>query len=110
MNVVSIEEAIEAQRKVITYDTFDFTVELLLNKFSPVNPIIDENKDVFIPDYQRNFVWKDEQKARFIESVILGLPIPIMFFARTKDNNMEIIDGSQRIRTLYDLYYHDIVI
>lgn len=108
MNVVSIEEAIEAQRKVITYDTFDFTVELLLNKFSPVNPIIDENKDVFIPDYQRNFVWKDEQKARFIESVILGLPIPIMFFARTKDNNMEIIDGSQRIRTLYDFYNNKI--
>lgn len=108
MSNLNIEEAIEAQRKVITYDTFDFTVELLLNKFSPVNPIVDEDKDVFIPDYQRNFVWKDEQKARFIESVILGLPIPIMFFAKTKDNNMEIIDGSQRIRTLYDFYNNKI--
>ena len=68
----------------------------------------DEDKDIFIPDYQRNFVWKDEQKSRFIESVMLGLPIPIMFFSKNKDGNFEIIDGSQRIRTLNKFFNNEI--
>lgn len=99
-----LNQQIEQQREIIRYDTFDFTVEILINKFSEITPIEDEEKDIFIPEYQRNYVWRQKQKSRFIESVVLGLPIPIMFFAKNKDGNMEIIDGSQRMRTLYEFY------
>ena len=76
----------------ISYDTKDYTVELLVQKFN--------NGDFFIPAYQRKFIWTEKNKSLFIESVILGLPIPFMFFADTEDGRLEIIDGAQRIQTL----------
>jgi hypothetical protein len=78
----------------IEYDTKDFTVEHIVNKFN--------EKEFFIPSYQRKYVWKDKQKTYFIESVLLGLPIPFMFFGDCEDEGgrYEIIDGAQRIQTL----------
>lgn len=81
----------ELQRQ-ITYDTKDFTVELVVQKF--------QRQEFFIPDYQRGFVWKEKNKSSFIESVLLGLPIPFMFFADCDDGKLEIIDGAQRVQTL----------
>lgn len=82
----------EIQRRV-DYDTKDFTVELIVSKF--------KRGEFFVPEYQRDFIWSDENKASFIESVLLGLPIPFMFLGDCeKDGNMEIIDGVQRINTL----------
>ena len=81
----------ELQRQV-EYDTKDYTLELLLDKF--------EKGDFYIPDYQRQFVWKPNNRSLFIESVLLGLPIPFMFFAGCDDGRLEIIDGAQRMQTL----------
>ncbi|HCL3294257.1 TPA: DUF262 domain-containing protein [Pseudomonas aeruginosa] len=53
-----------------------------------------------MPEYQRNLAWNDEQKSQFIESLIVGLPIPFMFFYQTEDGRMEIVDGSQRMRAM----------
>lgn len=74
------------------YDTKDYTLELLLDKF--------EKEEFYIPDYQRQFVWKSSNRSLFIESVLLGLPIPFMFFAGCSDGRLEIIDGAQRMQTL----------
>lgn len=54
----------------------------------------------FVPEYQRNLAWNDEQKSQFIESLIVGLPIPFLFFYQDKDGRMEIVDGSQRMRSM----------
>ena len=56
---------------------------------------------LFIPEYQRDFTWDKYRQSRFIESVILGLPIPLVFVAENKYSAWEIVDGSQRIRTLH---------
>ena len=56
--------------------------------------------ECFIPNYQRNYVWKEKNKSLFIESVLLGLPIPFMFFGKCENGKIEIIDGAQRIQTL----------
>lgn len=54
-----------------------------------------------MPHYQRNFVWKPTEKSRFIESVFLGVPImPFLVSVSGEEAELEIIDGSQRIRTL----------
>jgi hypothetical protein len=79
-------------QKQIDYDTKDYPVELIVTKF--------DKNEFFIPGYQRDFVWKDKNKASFIESVLLGLPIPFMFFGDCEDGKMEIIDGAQRVQTL----------
>ena len=72
-----IEEQILEKQRAIDYDTKEFTVELLVNKF--------ESGEFFIPSYQRAFVWLRERQSKFIESVLLGLPIPFMFMADTPD-------------------------
>ncbi len=60
-----------------------------------------EKKHFFIQNFQRSLVWSYTQRARFIESVMLGFPIPFMFIASTQNQErFEIIDGSQRIQTL----------
>ena len=86
------ERQLLALQRQVDYDTKDYTLELLLDKF--------EKGDFFIPTYQRQFVWKQKNRSLFIESVLLGLPIPFMFFAGCEDGRLEIIDGAQRIQTL----------
>lgn len=86
------EFQIKEMQKQIDYDTKDYTIEFLVHKFN--------KGDFFIPAYQRQFVWRDENKSLFIESVLLGLPIPFMFFGDCEDGKMEVIDGAQRLQTL----------
>jgi len=54
------------------------------------------------PELQRHYVWDKPEASRFIDSVLLGLPIPSIFLAKTIDERMLIIDGYQRIMTVYD--------
>jgi hypothetical protein len=97
-----IENQLLEKQRTIDYDTKDFTVELLVQKLG--------NGDFFIPAYQREFVWNEKRKTKFIESVLLGLPIPFMFSADTKDGTLEIIDGAQRLRTLRDFIEDRVVL
>lgn len=49
------------------------------------------------PDYQRSFRWSSKQKTSFIESILLGIPIPPIYVVEDKDGLWELIDGFQRI-------------
>ena len=93
------EALIKEGRKNVHYDTKEFTLELLHSKFN--RNIEDSNiKEISIPFYQRNFVWNEKEQSRFIESILLGLPISTMVFAEVENGTLEIIDGSQRMRTI----------
>ena len=83
---------LEDLRATVRYDTRDYPVELIVEKFN--------KGDFEIPDYQRKFIWDDKDKSYFIESVLLGLPIPFMFWVELDEGKMEIVDGVQRINTL----------
>ncbi len=54
----------------------------------------------FVPEYQRNLAWGTHQQSQFIESLLVGLPIPFLFFYQMNDGRMEIVDGSQRMRAM----------
>jgi Protein of unknown function DUF262 len=54
------------------------------------------------PELQRNYVWDKSEASRFIDSILLGLPVPSIFLAKTKDEKLLIIDGYQRIMTVRD--------
>ena len=83
---------LEELRATVRYDTRDYPVELIVEKF---------NRGEFeVPDYQRQFIWDDKDKSYFVESVLLGLPIPFMFWVELNEGKMEIVDGVQRINTL----------
>ena len=62
----------------------------------------------YIPPYQREFIWQDHHRNNFIESVILGFPIPMMFIAEVDDGRLEIVDGAQRIQTLEQFLNNDL--
>ncbi len=54
------------------------------------------------PDFQRNYVWKSKQKSELIESVIMGIPLPLIYLAETMEGNLVIVDGRQRLTTFFD--------
>ena len=57
-----------------------------------------QSKELIIsPDYQRLFRWEEEKQSRFIESLILEMPVPPIFVIETDDGVYELIDGLQRI-------------
>lgn len=103
-----IEEQIREKQQIIDYDVKEYPVEIIVKKYLD-NASTDEN-EIFIPAYQRAFVWEEVRQAKFIESVLLGLPIPYIFTAENEDGRLEVIDGSQRIRTLTNFLNDNLVL
>jgi len=90
--VAAAEAQIVEQSKRIEFFTTEYSVELLSTKM--------QDGSFEIPSYQREDTWEDERKSRFIESLLMGLPIPFLFFWERPDGKLEIVDGSQRLRTI----------
>jgi hypothetical protein len=93
VEVAAAEEQIVEQSKRIEFYLTEYSVELLANKM--------RDGDFVVPAYQRAFTWEDERKTRFIESLLMGLPIPFLFFWESPNTGkLEVVDGSQRLRTI----------
>jgi hypothetical protein len=60
-----------------------------------------ESGRVKIPAFQRNFVWDIKRSSKLIESIIIGLPIPQIFLFESSKNNFLVIDGQQRLMSIY---------
>lgn len=65
-----------------------------------INTLI-ESGAISIPRFQRNFVWDRKRASKFIESLILGLPIPQVFLYHEEKNKFTVIDGQQRLMSIY---------
>ena len=75
----------------------DFTVDGLVKRF--------DRGDIYTPSFQRNFVWTWPQASKFVESILLGLPIPSVFLYREEETQkLLIVDGLQRLTTLASFY------
>ena len=71
----------------------DPEVEVLVNRLN--------RGDIYIPPFQRDYVWNQPEASRFIESLLLGLPVPGIFLAVDPASGKQIvIDGQQRLKTL----------
>lgn len=57
---------------------------------------------VLAPEFQREYVWKQKQKSELIESILMGIPIPIIYLFQTKDALIQVVDGRQRIGAVID--------
>lgn len=95
-----VEEEILEHQRIVDYDTKEYPVEVIIEKYLTGKD--DDENEIFVPDYQREFVWPNDRRSKFIESVLIGLPIPYIFVADVGkgEGRLEIVDGSQRIRTL----------
>lgn len=72
------------------------------NDFNVVtlNSYIDNNA-IKIPSFQRNYVWDIHRASRWIESLLLGLPVPQLFFYEAARNSFLVVDGQQRLMSIY---------
>ncbi len=71
-----------------------------------VDMIEDEDIDI-APDFQRLYVWKDWQRWSLIESILLGIPLPTFYFNENDDGKMQVVDGVQRLTTIYNFVRGD---
>lgn len=92
---IQIEEEIAEARNEIRTDKLDMSFGELANLY--------ENKELVIrPEYQRLFRWSATQKARFVESILLGFPTPAIFVAEDDKGIWELVDGLQRVSTVLE--------
>lgn len=102
-NIAIIANQIRDKKQEVQYSTREYVTEYLIEKFNI--------EEFYIPlEYQRNFVWSEADCSYFIESVLIGLPIPYMFFADTEDGRTEIVDGAQRINALASFLNNDLTL
>lgn len=98
----SVDTQIEKLQKITDYEIREWPIEVLVDKFT--NGRETDESEIFIPDYQREMVWSAKQQSRFIESILIKLPVPFIFAADInkgpRKGSLEVIDGSQRLRTL----------
>lgn len=85
----------------ITSYGIDYDVEGLVKRMN--------NDDILIPAIQREFVWSHAISSRFVESLLLGLPVPGIFLYRMEDDRYQVIDGQQRVKTLQYFYAGEFV-
>ena len=69
--------------------------------FREIISMYDEG-DLIKPELQRKYVWTKVEASRFIDSILLGLPVPSVFFAKEANETQLIVDGYQRIMTVHD--------
>jgi hypothetical protein len=88
------DEIENAQRSVKT-DAYQLSIGEVISMYKDGEFIIN-------PDFQRLFRWEIGQKAKLIESLLLGIPLPSIFVFEKEDSTWELIDGLQRISTLLE--------
>ncbi|MDN7694608.1 DUF262 domain-containing protein [Burkholderia cenocepacia] len=79
------------QRKLHT-ETYDFTVDTIVEKLA--------DNSIFIPHFQRRYVWTEPQASRLIESLIIQCPIPVIYLNQENDESLSVIDGNQRLTSI----------
>ena len=92
---MTLESEIENARKEIVSDGYDMSVGEVINLYKDSELKIN-------PEFQRLFRWDTTRKTRFIESILLGIPIPPIFVFQNKDGGWELIDGLQRLSTILE--------
>ena len=93
---VSLEEDnVEYPDMQIKIERDQYSIFELKRKF-------DKGKILMDPSFQRNFVWNMKQKSELIESVIMGIPLPLIYLAEDKKGNLVVVDGRQRLTTFFD--------
>ena len=88
------EEQIEfppPERKINT-QPYDLSVHTLLEQW--------KDNILIIPEIEREYVWDNGRASRLIESLLLNIPVPPLYFSETEDARFEVIDGHQRVRSI----------
>ena len=95
--IVKLEQQLEDKRNSLSTDRLDMSFGEIMSMYERDEIIID-------PDFQRLFRWDEYQKTRFIESILIGIPIPPIFVAEDENGQWELVDGLQRISSIFSFF------
>ena len=93
----AVEEELPPQEYDVWQMPVDYTLEVLHSKW--------QKGEITIPEFQRDYVWSKVQASRLIESFLMGLPVPPVFLFVDKDQRLLVIDGMQRLKSIF--YFFD---
>ncbi|MDM8552892.1 DUF262 domain-containing protein [Desulfobacterales bacterium HSG2] len=93
----SLGHEIEEMRNSLSTDRLDMS-------FGEIISMYEKNEIIIDPDFQRLFRWSEHQQSRFVESILLGIPIPPIFVAEDEKGRWELIDGLQRLSTVFSFF------
>ena len=92
--MTTLQSQIDNASRTIDTDSYSISIGELLNMYK------EDEIDVH-PEFQRTFRWEIGQKSALIESVLLGIPIPPVFVFTRDDGVWDVIDGQQRLSTIF---------
>ncbi len=78
--------------------------ERLDMSFGEIMSVYEDGELIINPEFQRLFRWSKEQQTRFLESLVLGIPIPPIFVAEDANGKWELVDGLQRVSTVLSFF------
>lgn len=88
---------------------WDPTKIRITTKHLSLRDVVDQISDKEIdlaPDFQRDYVWKQRQRTRLVESILLGIPLPAFYFNQDSESAYQVVDGVQRLSTI-SLFMND---
>jgi hypothetical protein len=94
---IKLEEQIKETKNSLSTDRLDMS-------FGEIMSMYEREEIIINPDFQRLFRWSNYQQTRFIESILLGIPIPPIFVAEDNEGKWELVDGLQRISTILSFF------
>ncbi|MDA5351686.1 DUF262 domain-containing protein, partial [Escherichia coli] len=92
---------IDEKRDEVVTDSYTISWREVINLYK-------ENEITISPDYQRLFRWDNARQSQFIESLLLNIPTPTLFFYIDNNGKQEVIDGLQRVSTIIRFFSEDI--
>ena len=92
---MSLNREIDIARQVIQTDAYSMSIGELMNLYQ-------SNEIDIHPEFQRFFRWTLFQKVQFIESILLGIPIPPIFVSQNEEGVWDVVDGLQRLSTVFE--------
>jgi hypothetical protein len=90
-----LRDEIETAKRTVSTDSVQMTI-------GEVAHLYGANELNILPDFQRLFRWSPSKKSNFVESILIGIPIPPAFVYENEDGTWELIDGLQRISTILE--------
>lgn len=98
------EESADIVFDITSYGA-DYDVDGLIRRMKQGHIVVptfqpDSHDNLDVDAFQRRFVWSPTQMSKFVESLLLGLPVPGIFLVKNHDNRLLVLDGQQRLRTL----------
>lgn len=102
-NTVEVNiEIKEGERDEEDYPNLNIKIEPAQYSIFEIKRRYDKGRICIDPDFQRNDVWNIRQKSELIESVIMGIPLPLIYLAENANGELIVVDGRQRLTTFFD--------